>query len=63
LKTLRRQQVLELLAVWGFGYGVQARIAATLNVHPSVVSRDIAALSPFVESCPCCGSCVPRPRA
>jgi hypothetical protein len=63
LKTLRRQEVLELLAAWGFGYGVQARIAQVLNVHPSVVSRDIAALSPLVESCPACGSCVPRRRA
>jgi hypothetical protein len=36
LKTLRRQAVLELLETWGFGYGVQARIAATLNVHLSV---------------------------
>jgi hypothetical protein len=63
LKTLRRQQVLELLEAWGFGYGVQARIAATLNVHPSVVSRDIQALSPLVEACPACGSCVPRDRA
>lgn len=62
LKTLRREAVLELLAAWGFGYGVQARIAATLHVHPSVVSRDIQALSPLVESCPACGSCVPRPR-
>jgi hypothetical protein len=63
LKTLRREEVLALLEAWGFGYGVQARIAATLNVHPSVVSRDIAALTPLVESCPACGACVPRDRA
>jgi hypothetical protein len=63
LKTLRRQEVLDLLEAWGFGYGVQARIAEALNVHPSVVSQDIQALSPFVESCPACGSCVPRQRA
>jgi hypothetical protein len=36
LKTLRRQAVLELLETWGCGYGVQARIAATLNVPLSV---------------------------
>jgi hypothetical protein len=63
LKMLRRQEVLELLEAWGFGHGVQKRIAQVLNVHPSVVSRDIQALSPFVENCPCCGSCVPRRRA
>ena len=63
LKTLRREEVRQLLEAWGFHAGVQAKIARTLNVDPSVVSRDIAALAPFVERCPTCGSCVPRRRA
>jgi hypothetical protein len=62
LKTLRREEVLALLEAWGFHYGVQKRVAEALNVDPSVISRDIAALAPLVESCPACGSCVPRPR-
>ena len=60
LKTLRRQEVLELLEAWGFGYGVQARIAATLNVHPSVVSRDIKSLFPALDVCETCGHQTPR---
>jgi hypothetical protein len=63
LKTLRRQEVLKLLIALGWRPGTQRRIAAVLHVHPSVISRDIAALTPFVESCPACGSCLPRRRA
>jgi hypothetical protein len=32
---LRRREVLQLLGAFGWGYGVQARIAATLGVHPA----------------------------
>jgi hypothetical protein len=60
LKTLRRQEVLRLLEAWGFGYGVQARIARVLHVDPSVVSRDVKAMFPVLDVCETCGHQQPR---
>jgi hypothetical protein len=40
----RRQQVFDLLLTWEWRRGVQRRLAERLGVHPSVISRDLAAL-------------------
>jgi hypothetical protein len=56
---VRRQEVLRLLGAFGWGYGVQARIAAALGVHPATISRDLAKLLPLVEECPACGGLRP----
>ena len=57
---LRRQEVLRLLGELGWGYGVQARIAAVLGVHPATISRDLAKLLPLYRECPTCGGLRPR---
>jgi len=57
---LRRREVLRLLGAFGWGYGVQARIAATLGVHPATISRDLAQLLPLYRECPACGGLRPR---
>ncbi len=41
---LRRGQVVELLGVYGLGYGAQARVARQLGVSRSIVCRDVRAL-------------------
>jgi hypothetical protein len=47
----------------GWRLGTQKRIAEVLNMHPGVISRDIQALAPLVDSCPACGACMPKRRA
>jgi len=57
----RRQQVLELaLELGGLHRGVQSRIAEVLQVHRSVISKDIKQLMPLVTVCPTCGAMRPR---
>jgi hypothetical protein len=61
LADLRRAQVLELLIeLGGLGWGVQAEIARRLQVHPSVISKDIKRLMPLARPCERCGTLQPR---
>ena len=59
-RQLRMREVAHLLAAWGWGYGVQARIARQLGGSEATISRDIAELLPLVEACPHCGGLTPR---
>jgi len=62
LANERRRQVLELLlTLGGVRRGVQAEIAKRLNVHPSVISKDINHhLMPLAKPCKTCGTLRPR---
>jgi hypothetical protein len=57
----RRGEVLELLTRFGWQHGTPARIARTLGVHRSTVSRDLKVLFPVLDVCETCGH--QRPRA
>jgi hypothetical protein len=58
LANERRCQVLELLLeLGGLQWGVQAEIARRLQVHPSVISKDINHhLMPLARPCERCGT-------
>lgn len=56
----RRRRLVERLGELGFTWGIQARLAAELGVSPATVSRDLAAVFPLAQECPCCGSLVER---
>jgi hypothetical protein len=60
LATLRRREVLALVARFGFKYGVQKLISAELGVHESTISRDFKVLFPLMTTCPTCGQLKPR---
>jgi hypothetical protein len=61
LANERRRQVLELLvARGGLARGAQAEIARRLQVHRSVISKDLKRLMPLATPCAGCG--VLRPR-
>jgi hypothetical protein len=61
LADLRRQQILELLlALGGLQRGVQAEIARRIQVHPSVISKDLKKLMPLARPCETCGTLRPR---
>lgn len=54
-KNLRRQQVLQLLHLFGKRHGVQTRIARILGVSESTVSRDVDwLLTGTIHFCPTC---------
>ena len=59
-RQLRIQEVVRLLAAWGWGYGVQVRIARQLGVSEATISRDVAIILPLVRECPHCGGLTPR---
>ena len=55
-------EVQDLLAKYGFAFGVQAAIARKLGVSPATISRDIKALlAGWNARCPHCGGLVCRP--
>jgi hypothetical protein len=61
LANERRGQVLALLIeLGGLRWGVQAEIARRLNVHPSVISKDLKKLMPLAKPCETCGQFRPR---
>ncbi|MGH2604786.1 MAG: hypothetical protein ACRDJ9_36010 [Dehalococcoidia bacterium] len=62
MAAYRRVQVAELIAKWGFGHGVQARIARALGVSEATISREMQELLRTSLLCPQCGSLVPRAR-
>jgi transposase len=61
LQARRRQgKVLQLLARFGWKYGVQSLIAQHLGVHKSTICRDLAIIMPFYRECPTCHHLRPR---
>ena len=58
--TMRRRQVLTLLAAGGWTYGSQAQIARQLGVSEATISRDLAVMLPLVEECSTCHQFIPR---
>ncbi len=57
---LRQREVLQLVARFGWTYGVQSRIAAYLGVSKSTISRDFRVVFPLTTTCPTCGQLQPR---
>jgi IS30 family transposase len=52
---MRRVEVEELFAAYGFAYDARARIARELGVNRSTISRDVRRLwAPKGETCPTC---------
>jgi hypothetical protein len=51
---LRQREVLQLLARFGWKYGVQSTIAAHLGVHKSTICRDLATIMPLTKECRTC---------
>ena len=57
----RRQTLLELVRdLGGMERGFQAKIAAALHVHPSVISKDLKKILPLSKVCDGCGTFMPR---
>ena len=57
---MRRRQVVDLLAQWGWKPGVQSLMATHLGVHRSTISRDVQRIFPLLKECPTCGGLTPR---
>src|SRR5207244_4881063 len=59
---IRRIEVADRLATYGWTYGVQARIAEELGVSDATISRDLKAIFPGAIECPTCACRHPMER-